>query len=126
MPQGRSRPSLSKRPDTYSTPAWLGNESADDFSSELRPKILRAAMLVSDPTAAWGTAGFMDGETATLRRGQATDDDRLNQPLSWPLKVIILREVQWASDGQGKPEIRSWWENKSKQMCLDLNDNKEK
>jgi len=48
---------------------------ADEFSSELRPKVLRAATLVSGLTEAWGTAGFMDGETATLRRGQATDDD---------------------------------------------------
>jgi len=45
------------------------------FSSELLPKVLRAATLVSGPTAAWRTAGFMDEETATLRRGQATDND---------------------------------------------------
>ena len=51
-----------------------GNEPADEFSSELRPKVLHATTLVSDPTAAWGTAGFMDEETATLHRGQATDD----------------------------------------------------
>src|SRR6218665_11473 len=48
-----------------------GNEPADEFSSELRPKVLRAATLFSGPTAAWGTAGFMDEETATLHRGQA-------------------------------------------------------
>jgi len=53
---------------------WLVNEPADKFSSELWPKVLRATMLVSGPTAAWETAGCMDEETATLRRGQATDD----------------------------------------------------
>src|SRR6218665_3869801 len=56
---------------------WLGpwgNEPADEFSSELWLKVLRDATLVSGPTAAWGTAGFMDEETATLHRGQATDD----------------------------------------------------
>ena len=50
-------------------------QSADGFSSELWPKVPCAATLVSGPTAAWGIAGFMDEETATPRRGQATDDD---------------------------------------------------
>jgi len=45
------------------------------FSSELQPNVLRAATLVSGPTAAWENAGFTDGETATLCRGQVTDDD---------------------------------------------------
>ena len=52
---------------------WLGNEPADEFSSELRPKVLHTATLVSGSTASWGTAGFIDGETATLRRGQTTE-----------------------------------------------------
>ena len=62
------------------TPAYAclargwGNEHANEFSSELWPKVLRAAILVSGPTVAWGTAGFMDGEMATLCRG--TDDDK--------------------------------------------------
>ena len=49
--------------------------TADEFSSELRPKVLHAATLVSGITAAWGTAGCMDEEMAKLCRGQATDDD---------------------------------------------------
>src|SRR6218665_1667802 len=55
-----------------------GNDPADEFSSELRPKVLRAATLVSGPAGAWGTAGFMDEERATLRWGQATDDDDIH------------------------------------------------
>src|SRR6218665_1565990 len=72
MPQGRSRPSSSKRPDTYMypTPSWQVAWVTNRFSSEVWPKVLRAATPVSGPTAAWGTAGFMDGETATLRRGR--------------------------------------------------------
>src|SRR6218665_1807243 len=53
------------------------NELADEFSSELRPKVIRAATLVSGPTTAWGTAGCMDEETATIHRGQATDDENI-------------------------------------------------
>ena len=57
---------------------WLGNEPADEFSSELRPKGLRAAALVSGPIAATcKTAGCMDEETATLRQRQVTDDDNI-------------------------------------------------
>ena len=52
-----------------------GNELADEFSSQLRPKVIRSATLVSGPTAAWGTAGFTDGEMAMLRRGHATGDE---------------------------------------------------
>ena len=37
--------------------------------------VLRAATLVSGPSAVLGTAGFMDEEMATLYRGQETDDD---------------------------------------------------
>ena len=72
MPQGRSRSSSSKWSDIYPTPAW---QVADEFSSELRPKVFRAATLVSGPTAAWGTAGLIDEKTATLYPGQAIDDD---------------------------------------------------
>jgi len=54
---------------------WLGEEPAYEFSSEVRPKVLRAPTLVSGPTAACGTAVCMDEGTATLRRGHATDDD---------------------------------------------------
>jgi len=54
---------------------WLGNELADEFYIELWPKVLRAVMLVSGPTAAWGRAGFTDVGMATLRQGHATDDD---------------------------------------------------
>jgi len=50
-----------------------GNEPADEFSSELRPKVLCAATLVLGPTVAWGTAGCTDEEMAMLHRGQATD-----------------------------------------------------
>src|SRR6218665_997803 len=43
MPQGRSRQFSLKRPDTYPTPAWqVAGGTADEFSSELRPKVLRA------------------------------------------------------------------------------------
>src|SRR6218665_3224567 len=56
MPQGRSRSSSSKQPDTYPTPAWkvAGVTNLLQFFSEMRPKVLRAATLVSGPTAAWG------------------------------------------------------------------------
>ena len=52
-----------------------GNEPADEFSSELRPNVLCAVTLASNPTAAWGTTGCMVEGTATFHGGQATDDD---------------------------------------------------
>jgi len=60
-------------PHTCLASGW-GNELADEFSSEQRPKVLHAATLISGPTVAWGTARFTDGETATLHRGHATDE----------------------------------------------------
>src|SRR6218665_1598116 len=52
-----------------------GNEPADEFSSELQPRVLRAATLISGPTAAWGTAGDMVEEKDTPRQGQASDNN---------------------------------------------------
>jgi len=57
-------------------PAWQVAGGTNLFSSELRPKVHHAAKFVSGPTAVLGTASFMDGETATLCRGQATDDEK--------------------------------------------------
>jgi len=94
MPQGRSRPSSSKRPNTYTLRLpgkWLGERTRWWVSSELRPKVLHAATLVSGPTAAWRTAGFMDGETATLRQGQAIDDD--DEPRLWFQHTVTFYSI---------------------------------
>jgi len=86
MPQGRSRPSSSKRPDTYPTPAW---QVAGD-TNLLMSFPLNCGQRFS-ATAAWGTAGFMYGETAMLRRGQATDDDKRN--LDGPIRMEQLSTI---------------------------------
>src|SRR6218665_3595186 len=41
-------------------------------------------------TAPWGTAGFMHGETATLRRGQATDMMMMMMMMMMMIIIIVI------------------------------------
>src|SRR6218665_1419939 len=96
-------------PHTCLASGW-GNELADEFSSEMRLKVPRAATLVSGPTAAWGTAGFKDREKATLRREHATDDRELilqssSKQRRHVFSIGAVHKVRHARGGRGSEKV---------------------